>query len=208
MTYTFEVASDSGFTAIVAKKEKVAAGSDQTSVKLDAALAGGKGYYWRARANDGAVDGPNSSTINFSLGRGRRSRAHRSPRLREPNATVAGLRPNFVIKNASRTGPVGTIYYRFEVADNTGFSPLTAQGTVQEQSGGQTTWAPDVDLPTGKTLYWHVRTVGPAEQRHQLVQQYARVHRVEDGRRDRRRRRSPGCRRPAPTSATGRSRRR
>jgi len=37
---------------------QVAAGSDQTSARLDAALAGGKGYYWRARANDGAVDGP------------------------------------------------------------------------------------------------------------------------------------------------------
>ncbi len=32
---------------------------------------------------------------------------------------------------------------------------------MQEQSGGQTTWAPDVDLPTGKTLYWHARTVDP-----------------------------------------------
>jgi hypothetical protein len=160
MTYTFEVATDSGFTAIVAKKEKVAAGSDQTSARLDAALAGGKGYYWRARANDGAVDGPNSSTINFSLGAAVDLSAPQ-PESPEPNATVAGLRPNFVVKNASRTGPVGTIYYRFEIADNTGFSPLTAQGTVQEQSGGQTTWAPDVDLPTGKTLYWHARTVDP-----------------------------------------------
>ncbi len=158
VTYTFEVASDSGFTAVVAKKEKVAAGTAQTSVKLDAALAGGKGYYWRARANDGSVDGPNSSLVNFSLGAAVDLQA---PQPESPlaNATVAGLRPTFVVNNASRSGPVGPITYRFEVADNTGFSPLAAAGTVAEQSGGQTSWAPDVDLPTGKTLYWHARTV-------------------------------------------------
>jgi len=33
---------------------------------------------------------------------------------------------------------VGTIYYRFEVADNTGFGLLTASATLQEQSGGMT----------------------------------------------------------------------
>jgi len=160
LTYTFEVASDAEFKAIVATKEKVAAGTAQTSVKLDGNLAGGKGYYWRARANDGAVDGPNSSTINFSLGAAVDLSAPQADSP-APNATVAGLRPSFVIYNAGRTGPVGPISYRFEVADNTGFSPLTATGTVPEQAGGTTTWAPEVDLPTGKPLYWHVRTMDP-----------------------------------------------
>jgi hypothetical protein len=161
LTYTFEVASDSAFGQIVAKKDKVAAGSGQTSVKLDAALPGGKGYYWRVRANDGSADGPNSSAINFSMGA---SVDLQAPQAVSPeiNATVAGLRPTFVVQNAGRSGPVGPISYRFEIAENNGFSSLTAQGTAQEQGGGQTSWSPDVDLPTGKTLYWRVRTMDSA----------------------------------------------
>jgi hypothetical protein len=161
LTYTFEVASDSAFTAIVAKKDKVAAGSSQTSVKLDASLPGGKGYYWRACANDGTTDGPNSPTINFSVGAAVDLQAPQ-PDTPVPNATVGGLRPTFVVNNAARSGPVGAIYYRFEVADNSGFSPLLASGTVLEASGGQTSWTVEVDLPTGKTLYWHSRTTDPS----------------------------------------------
>jgi hypothetical protein len=163
LTYTFEVASDAAFAAIVAKKEKVTAGTDTTSVKLDANLAGGKGYYWRARAIDAGVDGPNSTSVNFSLGSAVDLQAPQ-PETPAINATVAGVRPTFVITNAGRSGPVGTIYYRFEIADSTAFSSLIAQGTVQEQGTptGQTSWAPDVDLPTGKTLYWHVRTTDPS----------------------------------------------
>jgi hypothetical protein len=163
LTYTFEVASDSGFSAIVAKKEKVTAGSDVTSVKLDANLTGGKGYFWRARANDGAADGPNSSTVNFNLGAAVDLQAPQ-PDSPAVNATVAGVRPTFVINNAGRTGPAGTIYYRFEVAESTAFTTLAASGTVAEQNGpsGKTSWTPDIDLAPGKNLYWHVRTTDPA----------------------------------------------
>lgn len=161
LTYTFEVASDEGFNTKVAVKDNVTAGSGQTSVRLDAALAGGRGYYWRARANDGSSTGPYSSAINFSVGPAINLEAPQ-PESPAANETVGGQRPTFVINNAARTGPAGTIYYRFEVADNSGFSPLTAQATVQEQAGGKTSWTPDADLPTGKTLYWHVRTTDPA----------------------------------------------
>ena len=161
----------------------MAAGNDLTSVKLDAALAGGKDILAGPGERRRRGRSEFSSTINFSLGAAVDLSA---PQLEtpEPNATVAGLRPNFVLRNTSRTGPVGTIYYRFEVADNNSFSPLTARGRCGTDAGGPTTWAPDVDLPTGKTLYWHARTVDPqnnvAPARSATP---ARVHRVEDGRR-------------------------
>lgn len=161
LTYTFEVASDEAFNTKVAVKDNVTGGTTQTSVKLDAPLAGGKGYFWRARANDGSSTGPYSSAINFSVGSAIDLQA---PQPESPaiGATIGGTRPTFTINNAGRSGPVGAIYYRFEVADNTGFNPLTSSATVPEQSGGMTSWTPDADLPTGKTLYWHVRTTDPA----------------------------------------------
>src|SRR5262245_33728842 len=57
LTYTFQVASDAGFGAIVSTKDNVAEGANgSTSVTLDK-LAGAKTYYWRARANSGGVTG-------------------------------------------------------------------------------------------------------------------------------------------------------
>ena len=53
LTYTFEVASDSGFASKAFTKDGVAAGSGTTSVKLDK-LAADKTYFWRVRASSGS----------------------------------------------------------------------------------------------------------------------------------------------------------
>ncbi len=137
LTYTFEVASDEAFNTKVVTKDNVATGTGQTSIRLDVALLGGKGYFWRAKANDASSTGPYSSAISFSVGA---AIVLNAPQPEWPglNESVAGTWPTFIINNATRSGPVGTIYYRFEVADNTGFGLLTASATLQEQSGGMT----------------------------------------------------------------------
>ena len=142
-------------------KSGVAQGSGQTSVKLDAALTGGKTYYWRVRAYAGTVAGPNSSIVTFSVGSAIDLQAPQ-PQTPANGDSISGTTPTFTITNATRSGAVGTIYYQFEVADNSNFSSPVATATVQEQSGGQTSWTPTSDLPVGKTLYWHVRTTDPA----------------------------------------------
>ncbi len=50
LTYTFEVASDAAFATKVFSKDGVAAGSTQTSLKIDT-LPGpaAKSYFWRSR---------------------------------------------------------------------------------------------------------------------------------------------------------------
>jgi hypothetical protein len=62
--------------------------------------------------------------------------------------------------NAARTGTLaGTVTYTFEVADNAGFSPLTASGSAPEGSA-LTTFTLTADLPGGKTYYWRAAAVG------------------------------------------------
>src|SRR3954466_8634897 len=46
LSYTFEVATDNGFTTKVFSRSGVAAGSGRTSVQLDR-LEIGRGYFWR-----------------------------------------------------------------------------------------------------------------------------------------------------------------
>lgn len=62
VTYTFQVATDSGFTDISAQKSGIPEGSGgQTSWTVDAELAAGD-LFWRARASIGATAGAFSTT--------------------------------------------------------------------------------------------------------------------------------------------------
>src|SRR5262245_60280183 len=53
-TYTFDVATDTGFQSIVQTKDVTEGPNGQTSVVLDS-LTGPKDYYWRVRAKKGSA---------------------------------------------------------------------------------------------------------------------------------------------------------
>ena len=66
LTYTFEVAADSGFGTKVFSRSGVAPGGDgKTSVQIDR-LDIGRAYYWRAWAEDGANTGA-MATAGFEI---------------------------------------------------------------------------------------------------------------------------------------------
>ena len=65
LTYTFEVAADSGFTTKVFSRSGVAPGDGKTSVQIDR-LEIGRAYYWRAWAEDGANTGA-IATAGFEI---------------------------------------------------------------------------------------------------------------------------------------------
>src|SRR5258708_17816510 len=69
-TYTFEVASDIGFTTRVQTKDGISAGiTGQTSTQLDP-LPAQKDYYWRARAQAPGATGTFSDPFKFTIGGG------------------------------------------------------------------------------------------------------------------------------------------
>jgi hypothetical protein len=67
-------------------------------------------------------------------------------------------RPTFTATDSIVAGLAGSLTYVFEIADNAGFNPIAATGTVAE-TAGQTSFAPTVSLPTAKTLYWRVTAI-------------------------------------------------
>ncbi len=69
----FEVATDSGFSNIVAAVDNVPEGSGSTSWRVTSALATGR-FFWRARAATVAVQGPFSSAASFDVEAGFNSR--------------------------------------------------------------------------------------------------------------------------------------
>jgi hypothetical protein len=66
-TYAFQVATDSGFSSIVAQNPSVSQGSQgQTSWQVSQALDG-RQHFWRARARAGGTDGPFSPVADFTV---------------------------------------------------------------------------------------------------------------------------------------------
>jgi hypothetical protein len=153
-TYTFEVATDAAFVNKVQTKDGVAQGANgQTSVKLDV-LAGGKDYFWHARAQGGGTTGVFGAAFKFTLGP---QVSIGAPVIVAPlsGAQTVGS-PTFTVTNVTRSGPVGPITYRFDIADSAAFSTIVLTRTVAEGGAGQTSFTPPSDLTPNKTFFWRV----------------------------------------------------
>jgi len=162
LSYTFEVAADSGFATKVFARSSVTAGaSGKTSVQLDR-LAIGQTYFWRARAEDGANTGP-FGTSGFEIFP---KAAVGPPTPVSPinNEVTASNSPTLLVNNATTVGPVGFLGYEFQIATDQAFTKLATAGIVNE-GAGQTRF-PVAPITAGTTFFWRVRaadseTTGP-----------------------------------------------
>lgn len=151
LSYRFEIAADAEFTTRLLEGQGIPPGEDgRTRFRPPDMLAAERSYYWRVKAEDGANDGPFTLPLTFrvftpvTLGQ---------PTAVSPSGNISTLQPQFVIGNVSRLGPVGSIVYAIEVADNDGFAPLIGDWRVFEQSG-QTRLSSPILLPANKQLFW------------------------------------------------------
>jgi hypothetical protein len=158
-TYTFEVATDVGFAGKVQTKDGIAEGSNgTTSVALDA-LAGGKDYYWHARAQGAGTTGVYGTTFKFTMGP---PIVINSPVPIAPlTGAQTGSRPTLRVTNAIRSGPAGPITYKFEISTVAGFTSVLGMGSSPE-GVNETGFIPTSDLPTGTTLFWRATAIDAA----------------------------------------------
>ncbi len=155
-TYSFEVAIDSAFTAKVQTKDGIAEGSGgQTSLKLDA-LAPAKDYFWHARATAGGTVGVYGVTYKFTVGPAITVNAPVA--IAPVGGAATGARPALRATNATRTGPVGAISYRFEISTSSTFGSIAVTATVAE-GVNETGFIPTTDLPIQATLFWRVTAI-------------------------------------------------
>ena len=157
ITYSFQVASDSGFGTVVFSKDGVAAGSGTTSLQIGQ-LAGNANYYWRARAVTNSTTGAYSKSRSFNVGP---QVVLQAPTLVSPanGANANGSAPSFTVQNAARTGPAGPITYLFSLSTTSAFSSVLASNVVSEGSGGQTTATISTPLTANATYYWRVQAL-------------------------------------------------
>jgi hypothetical protein len=156
LNYLFEVAADVNFNNKIFVRENIQPGADgRTSLRLSDALATGRSYFWRARAQDGANTGLYSGFAHFNV---YTPIAIDRPQALSPanNFMLDSLTAIFAIGNAVRSGPVGAISYIIEVADSDSFANKFAVWTVGEQSG-QTRLTSPSPLPSGQQIFWRTR---------------------------------------------------
>jgi hypothetical protein len=160
LTYTFEVATDSGFASKVYSKDVAAGSSGQTSVTIDK-LAASKVYFWRARSNAGTVAGPYSGTRSFEVGA---EPILQTPQLAAPanGSTVSGAGATLITNNAGKSGPIGQVFYRFDVSDSAAFNRIVLSGSVAEQGTGQTSFTLATTSLSSGTYYWRVQASDPS----------------------------------------------
>jgi hypothetical protein len=151
--YTFEVATDTNFDNRVATKT-VAQAAAQTALTLDP-LPGGTKYYWHVRATAGDTPGEYTLPFTFTVGP---AIAITAPVVVAPmpGASVPTDRPTLTVTNATHTGPIGMLLYRFEIATNAAFTNIVLTGTVRE-GATQTSFTPLTPLGFSTTYFWRVR---------------------------------------------------
>jgi hypothetical protein len=158
LNYTFEVASDPNFANKVFLREGVAPGSNgRTSLRLTDPLGSGRGYFWRAKAQDGANSGPYSVAANFDI---YTPLAFDKPSPISPtnNEKVETTSPTFRWSNAPRVGSTISPGYSLEVATTDSFASKLVAWQFNEQPG-QTTVQAASPLPPGIQLFWRVRAI-------------------------------------------------
>jgi hypothetical protein len=144
-TYTLEVSTDSGFSAVVVSQS----GLGTPSFTLGAPLTGGSNYYWRVTAvNAGGSTGSTGAAFSFTtLTTGPGAFA-----LLYPNnlSTGVDLNPYFFWDDAT-----GVTTYTMELATDPGFSSLVFQVSGLPGSSFGTS----LSLTPLTTYYWRVTAI-------------------------------------------------
>jgi hypothetical protein len=154
VSYIFEVASDAAFNSKVFARAGVPeGGGGRTSVQIDR-LESGRGYFWRAKADDGA----NSSDYSSSQFEILPKPVLNAPVLASPinNQQVTTRRPALTLNDSERNSAIGSLQYEFQLATDQAFTRLIAAGMVDE-TPGQTSFGPNVDLAFDLQHFWRAR---------------------------------------------------
>jgi hypothetical protein len=163
LSYTFEIATDSGFTTKVYSQSGVKPGSDgRTSLPLPQSLTAERTYYWRAKADDGANASDYSASGNFRV---YTPVVIQPPSLKEPaeGQTLSTLQPTLVLGNAQRSGPAGDIQYYIEVASDPTMGSRFLSAMVNETSG-QTSYGMPDPLAYATRYYWRAKAFDPGHE--------------------------------------------
>jgi hypothetical protein len=154
---TVQIAADAGFTGQTYVQTNIAPGSTGiTRVALPAKLPGGRTYYWRAKADDGANTSGWSSTWTFEA---LAPVVFGSPDPRTPasNERVSTNTPEFTVGHAPSSGPHGNLWYHFQISERSDFATIFTNAEIDSSGGGETKYVMPPLPAWDRVFFWRVR---------------------------------------------------
>ena len=160
LLYTVDVATDLAFATKAYTKTGLAGGANNSTTLTIDRIAPARTYFWRVRASSGSLDGPYTAPGSFDIGP---EVILQAPGLVSPahGSTASGSTVTLTTNNVARTGPAGTIQYKFDLSTSSAFSSILFTSTVAEQSGGRTSVQVSNNLSAG-TYFWRVSASDPS----------------------------------------------
>jgi hypothetical protein len=161
LTMSVQVAADTSFTGQTYSQTGITPSqSGVTRLTLPGKVPGGRTYYWRAMAGDGANTSEWSAVRNFValdaiiLG---------TPEPRSPagNVRVSTNMPEFEVGNATASGPAGALWYQFQISERSDFATLWTNAEISADPSGTTRYTMPPLPAWDRTFYWRVRLMEP-----------------------------------------------
>ena len=157
LTYSVEVYDDAALTNLITSASGIAPdGTGQTLWKVDIVLVENTVHWWRARANDGNVDGPWATEESFLVNA--RNDEPETPALTAPidGAVAATVRPTLEWSEVVDIDQ-DAVTYDVAVFDAAGATVTGATGIVGD--GVSAEWMVDMDLTEDAAYTWTARGV-------------------------------------------------
>jgi hypothetical protein len=127
----------------------------QTSATLST-LPANADYFWHVQAIAGGTTGLFSAPSKFTIGP---AVSLGAPGLVSPaNGSTVSTQPTLTVSNASKSGSVGAVVYRFDISTSPTFATIAFQGNAAEGSG-QTSFVPGTALAVSTTFYWRATAI-------------------------------------------------
>ncbi|WP_298434851.1 Ig-like domain-containing protein, partial [Geobacter sp.] len=153
LSYTFEIDTVDTFSSPNKKTSSPVAEGAGTTQWTTPALTDNTTWYWRAKANDGKIDGPWMATGSFFVNTA--NNAPTAPSVNNPadNARVSTRTPTLTI-NAATDIDYDTLKYEFAVFTDSSLTPQSQVAGATDQGIG---WTVDPPLDNLRTYYWTAR---------------------------------------------------
>ncbi len=157
ITLSVQVAADSSFTGQTFTQTGIELSpSGLTRVLLPGKLPGGRTYYWRAKADDGANTSGWTAAWNFDalapivFGQP-------EPKFPAANERVSTTTPEFTVGNAPASGPFGNLSYNLQVSERPDFATIWTNADIDQEGGGETKYTMPPLPEWDRQFYWRVR---------------------------------------------------
>ncbi len=160
-----QIATDNNFSSVVWSRDGIEPGEGgQTRFRMSDRMQGGRQYYWRVMADDGANQSGWSNVVGFQVLKPTAFGAP-SPRYPVANEQLTTSRPELSVANGSAEGPVAQAYYLFQVSPDSSFANVIVNEEAPQQNGETKLTVPG-NLNYATQYYWRARisdgeTTGP-----------------------------------------------